>query len=82
MAEDIVEAVKLAVQQITDDPDITSFSKADIANRVLAVHPELDRARLDRMIDYAWGHDLDPRGFNEAEQQAGRSGTFPDEKEK
>lgn len=65
---DIVEAVKLAVQQMVDQPGF-SFSKADIANRVLAVHPELDRARLDRVIAYIWDH-LDPHRFNKAEREA------------
>jgi hypothetical protein len=42
---DIVESCKTAIQQLADE--VGSFSKDDVIHRVLAVHPSLDRARVD-----------------------------------
>src|ERR1035437_5991418 len=42
---EIVEECKTAMQQLVDEHD--SFSEAEIVERVLAVHPELDRVRLE-----------------------------------
>jgi len=44
---EIVEACKAAIQQIVDDPANSSFGRDDVANKVLEVHPELDRAQVE-----------------------------------
>lgn len=43
---DVIEACKTAVQKLADEHG--SFSKADVVKAVLAVHPELDIARVRR----------------------------------
>lgn len=41
---DIVESCKTAIQRLADE--FGSFSKKDVINRVMAVHPGMDRARV------------------------------------
>ena len=65
----IIALVEIAVKEITDNPQTRAFGKDDVASRILAAHPQLDRKRLERCIASVW-KTLDSNYWNEEEDKA------------
>jgi hypothetical protein len=79
---DIVEACKTAIQNIVDsNPE--SFSRRDVVDRVMQMHPDADRARVElvakmclQAMDGSWPHEQVDAFCEEAKRHAA---TLPDE---